>query len=185
MKNFFYRGAISWLAVALPGIALIIGGSLTASNAARAESAVSLSIGQTQHIHFDSQKRSSSTGYWVNRGDGLFLWAKGEQPLVDWYIKTNPAGYNRWYLGPFDLLRRVPDAPFFRLVAYIDDGSMPKRADYFVVPLVFDSHWSYWRCQPHVLVAKKSGWLVLFVNDVDFAYWNNKGCVHAFVKRLR
>lgn len=89
-----------------------------------------------------------------------------DQVWYDWRIQTGPEGYERWYLRPLRLMRRMRSAPWFALVGVIDEGPMFSISD------------------GQIISSEKDAELSCFANDIGFMYWNNRGTVLVSVTPL-
>ena len=85
---------------------------------------------------------------------------------MDSYILTDANGYDRWYLAPFKLLRRMPNAKWFELVGAVN------RRNPFVIG------------NERTFIAAESGFLWFYANDIPGFYFNNKGCVQVIVEEI-
>ena len=80
------------------------------------------------------------------------LWKDGR-------IITNPEGFSRWWLKPFEKFRRYPEAALLTLVGGVTNVLR---------------HW-FQIVQKATQVASAEGEFFCFANDVGFRYGNNKG----------
>jgi len=106
----------------------------------------------------------NDSGLSVAAGQRLRITATGE--WTDWTIKTDPAGFTRASMKPFEGMRRAPKAPWFALIGCVERS----KANCFVVGREVE------------LAAPTAGRLYFFANDVSFMNWNNKGHVEVVVE---
>lgn len=78
---------------------------------------------------------------------------------IDWSHPSSAEGYTKWYLAPFNRLRRAPKARWFALI-----GCVERSSDHcFAIT------------NGARIPAPASGRLYLFANDAQWFYWNNHG----------
>ena len=109
----------------------------------------------------------NSSKFHVRKGCGIRIRVKPDSKWVDWFIKSGPEGYDRFWLRPFKWTARVPDADWFTLVCCIDRD----LSSAFIVGPEIDCY-----------IPSRDGELYFFANDAPFAYWNNKGHVEVEIE---
>lgn len=102
----------------------------------------------------------------VRPGERWLIEATGE--WMDWKTPSGPEGYVEPKLELFERLRRMPQAPWFSLVAAVGNA----RETFVLIG------------RSGELRPTRAGRLQLFANDVSFMYWNNAGELAVSIQRL-
>lgn len=105
----------------------------------------------------------TDTGIDVSAGQTLIFSAA--KRWTDWIIETDADGFDRIWLKPLAGSRRVPGAPWFALCGALDSD----LATAFVIG----------SASAHTFEI--AGRLMVFANDVPWAYCNNKGALNLTV----
>jgi len=105
------------------------------------------------------------------------------QEWTDWYIACGPEGYEKWYLRPFEGLRRIPEANWLELVCCagedldecvtVGDGVTQAQ---FTCSSSSSSAAVYKIISSLGIVATYVE-MKCFANDMENMYWNNKGSI--------
>jgi len=117
-------------------------------------------------LKIDAGEYWNPTGIVAKAGHKYRIAVAPNSIWFDWGVPSGPGGYMRWYLAPFLPLLRVRhavngSARFFSLILTIG-----KSTEYaFVI-----NH----DC---TIEAPDEGEIMLFANDVPWAYGNNKGSI--------
>lgn len=117
-------------------------------------------------VRVDARERWTDTGLDVEEGRRYRLSVTSKHDWKDWHIDTGPGGYTKWWLRPFEFLRREPGAPWLALVAAVG------RSESYVVG------------EGREIEPSTSGRLEVYPNDVDFMYWNNSGHLDLTIESL-
>lgn len=102
----------------------------------------------------------NATGIVLNAGRVYDLQVVEIEDWRDWTIQTDADGFEKWYMTPFRLLRRVRRGRWFQLAGQIGEGGSTT----FLIRSALGGF------QP-----SSTGALLLFTNDVGWAYGNNHG----------
>lgn len=127
-----------------------------------------------QVCRINARKRLNDTVISARRGERFELRIVKSENLKDAYIPVDATkgGFETWFMRPFALFRRLPQAPWFAVAAQV--GCPRHYRDTVVVA-------PGRRC---ILTAPRDGRITLFVNDADPLYWNNNGTVDVAIVRL-
>jgi hypothetical protein len=127
-----------------------------------------MDINESVTVVVAARRRWNDTGIDLHQGQSYLITAAGK--WLDWNIETSPSGYGSKTLAQrlVARFRRLPPANWFALVGAVDG----RRDSYFAIGQ---------RCE---YLARRSGRLSCFANDVWLAYFNNHGQVEVTVQRL-
>jgi hypothetical protein len=108
-----------------------------------------------------AKSKWNDTGYQLSAGKQYRFKATGE--WIDGGIVTTAVGFEKFYLKPFEWMRRFPNAKWFSVIGAIDK----KESTKFDIGRFIEQGETY--------TATINGTLFCFANDVSIAYGNNKG----------
>lgn len=118
----------------------------------------------------DSRRHWNSTGLRLEKGHSYCFYVPPDQNWTDWFIKSGPEGYCKWYMRWAQPFRRVRSADWFTLI-----GCLAKDSRH---PLIVGSGLRTFR-------SPKTSELFFFANDMFGMYWNNRGSVDVVVYEIK
>lgn len=111
----------------------------------------------------EARKKWNPTPFRVEQGKQYRFAAQGK--WNDASHECSATGYTADSLRRWEWLRRMQEAKWFSLIGQIDN----RRETRFDIGHLIETN--------SVYVAKATGTLYCFANDVWFMYWNNKGAI--------
>ena len=129
----------------------------------------SLARGETATSHpVFARVRLNRTGVRLESGAVYSFVAIDAKGWRDWFLSTDPEGFERRSMRAFERWRRVRHARWFQLIGQIGDD--PSTA--FSIGGKLTGY-----------IPANSGELLLYANDVSWAYWNNRGSLRLEIHR--
>ncbi|BDD03446.1 hypothetical protein [Aureibacter tunicatorum] len=124
-------------------------------------------IERGDHYSFDvsASKYVNNSGIILEKGKEYKITAEGI--WYDWYIKSGPKGYDRFWMKPFNMFKRLPEAKWLSLLGAIDEKGKP-----FLLG------------KEMIFKASSTGEFFCFANDIRGFYANNSGQVRVKISLL-
>lgn len=126
--------------------------------------------GESKSFVVDAAKLWNPSGIALKAGCIYDVKVEGDQTWNDWYIPSDPDGYTREALRPWEFLRRVPNQNWLKLTGTIERNEKS--------PIAMGKGLTNFS-------PNESGELVCFANDIAWMYWNNRGSVSVTITRVK
>lgn len=123
-----------------------------------------INIAESIEVNIHSGEYWNNTGLAIQSGEKYLFESNGN--WIDSFIPADADGFSKWYMAPFNLLKRSPNDKWFALMASLN------LKNSFLVG------------KNKSIEFRESGTLYCFANDVKGFYGNNKGYITLKITRI-